>query len=206
MSLRSVISGLVLLPMLSSVVGCVCGDRVSNSHGTIIVRLSGERGLSDLGVEHCEETVDPDGILKSITIRDPEGTEVASVSVRGRDATVKEVGANPRSCSVTAVKRVPVPQEGLLYEITADGKTYSLGDWPGEYQPLGHFESCRSFYEYSDTRSIYLHARGWALEPIVQTGRLPDPEPPRGHRYPAKRERPARTEPPPPLRGSGVPH
>lgn len=61
--------------------------------GTIAFVVTGRREAVDLEVEDCAESINPDDILKGITIRDPDGAEVARVTVRGRDASVKLVGA-----------------------------------------------------------------------------------------------------------------
>ena len=127
MSLRSAISALVLLPMFSPLIGCIgCGDHVSTEEGAIAFIITGRRMAASLGIDQCDGLLDPDEILKSITIHDPEGSEVALVTVRGRDALV--YGADRRSCAIRVVRKVEV-QEGLDYRITVDSETTTYTNW-----------------------------------------------------------------------------
>jgi hypothetical protein len=159
MSLRSVISGLVWLPMLSLFIGCRTCD--SPPEGTIGVVITGRKDSADLGVEHCEDAVDPDETLKTVAIRDPEGTKVARVTVRGRDATVKQVGANLQVCRIRVVKEVRVPQAGLSYELTVDGVA-SSPDWPAsEAEGSDRHYAGGACPSYVDTIYLHRYARGW---------------------------------------------
>jgi hypothetical protein len=164
MSLRSAITALVLFLMLLLLfLGCgACGDRVETREGTIYLLIADRRKAADLGVERCK-ALDPDEVLESITVSDPDGAEVAPVMVRGRDATVLPVRADPRRCRIGSVKKVTV-QDGLDYEITVDGTTTRYTNWPGDYEPLGMGESCRSLYYYNDLVVVDAYAQGGQQE------------------------------------------
>jgi len=125
----------VLLPVLVLLVvapACILPDfpdleDSAGQPGTIRIRVTGGRGEHGiLNFEDCKRLGRPDEILKDITVRDENGTEVAHVTVGGRDATLK-VG-NGRRCRIRAEKTVDV-QTGASYEITAGDETVTL-HWP----------------------------------------------------------------------------
>jgi hypothetical protein len=105
----------------------------------------------------CTEVLDPNEILKTIVVREApdlesaEGTEIARITVRGRDATEN----NGKACSYTAVEKVKA-QRGTAYGITADGETVTLR-WPGEMIDDCYFHDC---VNYSDTVTVEFLARG----------------------------------------------
>ena len=150
MSLRPAILRLVSLPVVLVLIGTTsCQGSSDDREGTIKIRIlaAGGKGVAGLGIDHCKRSVDPNEILKIITIRDPDGMEVAHMQVRGRDATAKKVG---RRCVVTAVKEVEVYKSGD-YEITADGETI------GVHWPVKSGEDCCTTY---DIYAVDLLARG----------------------------------------------
>jgi hypothetical protein len=93
--------------------------------------------------------------------------EVARVTVRGRDATVRKAGVDGRRCAVRAMTAVGV-QTGANYEvITADGERRYIG-WPQE-----RLERCLPWgdcFYYPDTVGVHFYVNGegeagkvWAL-------------------------------------------
>ena len=174
MSLRPAIPSLVLLSMLSLLASCRCREPVvSAGEGEIRFVITGYREAADLGVEHCAESLEPDEILTSIEVRHPDGSKIARVTVRGRDATLRLVGPKPRRCVVRAETRVSVPQVGLEYELTVDGETTKLARWPGAYleeDDSGSFPRyCTTPYEHFNNARIRPSPRGW--EPLPTLGR-----------------------------------
>ena len=130
MSLRPAILRLVFLPALVLLIATTACSRASVGPGTIAVRIdvAGGKGIAGLGIDHCKRAVDPNAVLKTIIIRDENGTVLADATLRGRDATARKIGVNGRRCVVTAGMNVEV-QTGASYQITADGETSTL-DWP----------------------------------------------------------------------------
>lgn len=130
MWLRLAIPRLVFFPVLVLLIATSACSRYRVGPGTIAIRIdvAGGKGIAGLGIDHCRWAVDPNAVLKTITVRDENGTVLADTTLRGRDATAKKVGVNGRRCVVTAGMNVDV-QAGASYEITADGETRTL-DWP----------------------------------------------------------------------------
>jgi hypothetical protein len=128
MPLRPALPRLIFLPVLLLLVAApACGGYMGP--GTIVLRVT--KVVDGIGIEQCGRSVGPNEILKTITIRETDGTQVATVTMRGRDATVNERESDMPRCSLAAVKEVEV-QTGNDYEITADdGETRDI-DWPVE--------------------------------------------------------------------------
>jgi hypothetical protein len=152
MSLRPAILRLVFPVVLLLIGSTSCQGSSVDRDGTIRIRIlaAGGKGVAGLGIDHCKRSVDPNEILKIITMRDPDGMEVARMTVHGRDATAKKVGVDGRRCVVTAVKDVEV-YKGGDYEITADGETI------GVHWPVKTGEDCCTTY---DIYAVDLLARG----------------------------------------------
>jgi hypothetical protein len=159
------IPSLVLLSMLSLLASCGCRDpAVPDEEGTVRFVITGYREAADLGVERCAEALGPDEILTTIEVRHPDGSKIARVTVRGRDATVRPAEANARRCAIRAVTKVDVPQVGLRYEVTVDGETEATYiRWLREYwEDARSFPRyCRTPYEYDNSARVRLAARGW---------------------------------------------
>jgi hypothetical protein len=127
MSLKVAIPRLILLPvLLLTVATASCEGGFCEGEGTIWIRVTGWERRSVLGVEHCRGSVGPNEILKDISVRDQEGTEIARMTVRGQDATVKR-SRNGWRCVIRAEMRVEGVPIGPHYVVVADGETTSVG-------------------------------------------------------------------------------
>ena len=149
--------------------------RGSRGEGNIRFVITGYREAADLGVERCAESLEPDEILTSIEVRHPDGSKIARVTVRGRDATVKQVGDKVRRCAIRAATRISVPQMGLGYEFTVDGETKTTYTrWP-RFETGGRCDT----YDYFNPARVRLSARGWEPWPSLRgSGEIvlrPDP-------------------------------
>jgi hypothetical protein len=145
--------------MLVLVLGITSCDSPSTGPGTIRIHITGRKGVAGLNGEPCKRSVDLNEILKTFTVRDEDGTEIARRIVRGHDTTVREVGANGRRCVIRAVKTLGV-QTGADYEVVADGESKTFR-WPTEEFGCGMLESMRACFEYGDTLTVVIYARGW---------------------------------------------
>ena len=169
MSLRPAIPRLVFLPVVLLLIGTTsCQGSSVNLDGAIKIRIlaAGGKGVAGLGIDHCKRSVDPNEILKIITIRDPGGMEVARMTLRGRDATAKKVG---RRCAIRAVRKVEVHKDGD-YEITADGETIGV-HWPPETD-----DCCLTYYIYTVdllARGVTESAETAEIDALVGQGYLP---------------------------------
>jgi hypothetical protein len=153
---------LILLPVLALLIATsACSSRPTTGPGTIAIRIQagGGPGNAGLRIDNCRRAVDPNAVLKTITIRDANGTVLADTTLRGRDARAKKVRGNRRGCVVTAKMNVDV-QTGASYEITADTETRTL-DWP--LVPPDYDDDSRCWgdcYYYPSTITVRFLARG----------------------------------------------
>ena len=154
MSARSA-TRVLFLPVLLLLVGATSCHRDHRGVGTIRILVTSAKGL---GIEHCKRSVDPNEIWKTITIRDEDETELTRMTVRGRDAEVETRRISQidgRRCILTAVNQVEA-QQGVAYEITADGETMTL-KWPGETIDDCYFHEC---VRYQPAVTVEFFARG----------------------------------------------
>lgn len=142
---------LTILVLLLGTTACQGGG--AGRDGTIRIIVTRGKGL---GVEHCKGSVDPNEILKMITVREEDGSEVARMTVRGRDAVVKTVGVDGRRCVVKAAMDVDAPV-GAPYEVTADDETVTV-TWPSEGIDDCYFGDCIGYPV--DTVPVPFFARG----------------------------------------------
>jgi len=126
---------LTILVLVVSTTACRGGG--AGREGTIRIIVTRGKGL---GVDHCKGSVNPNEILKMITVREEDGSEVARMTVRRRDAVVKTAGVDGRRCVVKATMDVEAPV-GAPYEITADDETVTV-TWPSEGIDDCYFGDC----------------------------------------------------------------
>ena len=159
MSLKVAIPRLVLLPvLLLTVAAASCGEGVRES--TLRIHVEKGKGHSGLGVEHCKRSVRPNEILKDISVRDGDGTEIAHATVRGRDATV--TWSDGQRCLVKAEVTLRVPIGNIVeygpgngssdVRLVADGKGVPLHVHMGRGPLIG-----RGPYSFDE---VWLLARG----------------------------------------------
>jgi hypothetical protein len=142
MSPRPALTRLVFLPVLLLVAAPACRGN-GGGPGTIVLRVT--KVVDGIGTDKCIRSVDANEILKTITVRDMDGALVASVTVRGRDATVNKRESDMPPCSLTAVKEVRV-QMGNDYEITTDdGETRAIHWLVEEMDDSCYFGECKIY-------------------------------------------------------------
>lgn len=119
-----VVVGFVLLTALVVSLASLGGGEVVD---TITVRVT---GFKVGGNDPCD-TLDPDRVLKNITIREGE-TTVARLRILARDAEVwNNWGRHKRRCTIRVEQAVRVPNvDPAAVTVTGDGETKTL---PREY-------------------------------------------------------------------------
>ena len=158
LKLRWVVVAAILVLFSLTLVTVLSPGSAGGSAGTIVVRVVGSRGAEDVSVQNCEESLVPNEVLKTITVRDEDGEAVARLTVHGQDATTKRAGSDGRLCRFTAVERVQV-EKGVSYEITADGDKRVI-EWPFEDDNCLHLSGWGTCRHYLDTVGVRLFSRG----------------------------------------------
>lgn len=159
MSLRPSLPRVVFVPallLLISVSSCV-GPKEGS--GTIVVRVVGIRGAEGVSVQNCDGSLVPNEVLKTITVRDEDGEDMARLTVHGRDARTKRAGGDGRRCRFTAVQRVQV-EKAVSYQITSSDGDEHVIEWPFEDDNCLHLSGWDTCRHYFDTVQVRLFSRG----------------------------------------------